>query len=120
MEHGGKSLGQDVIEAPALIQQAAQFHRLPGQRLIRKRLKRGLEGGDLLDDFIERLDVTVVGRAENGLGEGAEHTKFTKFMKMCDGCGPRACVKRRVAKGGAARAENRMRRQSTKARLTRG
>ena len=73
LAHGGKGLGQDVVEGLALRQLAAQLIGLPGQLGVAQRLQRGLESGDLLDDLVERLDVTVVGRTEQVLGERAEH-----------------------------------------------
>ena len=68
LAHGGKCLGQDVVERLARGQQAPQLRGLHRQGLVRQASKGRLERIDLLDDLVQRLDVTVVGRAENGLG----------------------------------------------------
>ena len=70
---GGESLGEDLVERLAAGQLVPELDGLRRQLLVREAFERRLVSGDLANDLVERLDVTVVGRAEDGLGDGAEH-----------------------------------------------
>ncbi len=71
--HRGERLGQQIVQRLASGQSFPEFHRLRGQIRIGQRLDRRFVRRDLVDDPTQRLDVTLVGRSENGLGECAEH-----------------------------------------------
>ena len=74
--HGGEGFGQQAVERRAVVELFPELHRLRGELRVGHRLHLGLERGDLGDGRLERLDVTVVGRTEQGLGEAAEHKRF--------------------------------------------
>ena len=71
--HRGESFGQDIVERLALGQLRAELAGLGAQFVVGQGFKRGLEGCDLADDLVEGFYIPVVGRAENGLGDSAEH-----------------------------------------------
>ncbi len=73
LAHGGEGFGQDVVDLLAIGQAGAELVGLRGQVCVGQRLHIGFERVDLVDDLAERLDVTVVAGAEQGLGEGFDH-----------------------------------------------
>jgi len=70
---GGEGFGQEVVEAFAFGEAGAELDGLIGQLGVGQGLVGWLVGGDLLDDLVERLDVAIIGGAEEGLGDAAEH-----------------------------------------------
>ena len=76
LAHRRKGFGQDVVERFAGFEPGAEFRRLRLQRRVIIRLHRGFKGVDLVDDLADRGDITVVGRAEQALGEARKHKGF--------------------------------------------
>ena len=66
--HGRERFGQDVVQRLAVFQLLAELVRLGLQLFIGQSLKLLLQRVDLIDDLVHRLDVTIVGRAEERLG----------------------------------------------------
>ena len=76
LTHSGESFGQDVVERLAVGQLVAELLRLRLQLGVAERLDLRFERVDGGDGSVERLDVAVVGRPENGFGNRAEHDEF--------------------------------------------
>jgi len=74
--HRRKGFGQDVVERFAGFEAGAELRRLRLQCGIVQRLHRRFKGVDLIDDLADRGDITVVGRAEQALGEARKHRIF--------------------------------------------
>jgi len=70
LAHRGEGFGEDVVELGAAIDEAAQLVRLALKLFIGERLDLRLEPIDLVDDLARSLDVTLVGRAEDGFDDG--------------------------------------------------
>ena len=73
LAHGGERVDQQVVEAGALVQALAQAIGAGAQLGVAQPLELGLERVDRVDRLPERLDEAVVGRAEQPLGNRAEH-----------------------------------------------
>jgi len=71
--NGRESFREQLVERFAFIEARPEFDGLLREFLVGQRGDIGLERVDLVDQAAERLDVAIVGRAENGLGNGAEH-----------------------------------------------
>ncbi len=86
----GESLRQQVIERLAFAQPGAELVRLGPQRLVAQALHLGLERIHRADGFLSRLDLSVVGAAENLPGDGvkSQHRAASPLADRATG-GPR-------------------------------
>ncbi len=73
LAHGGEGFGQQIVELGAVREALAELAGLVLQFLVAHRRNGRFEPRDMLHGLAEGLDVTVVGRPEDGFGEGAEH-----------------------------------------------
>ncbi len=73
LPHRGEGVDQDVVEGLAGGQPAAQPLGALAQLVVAQGFEAGLERVDRRDDGVEALDVAIVGRAKNPLGERGEH-----------------------------------------------
>jgi len=73
LAHRGEGVDQHVVEALSGDQPAAQPGGALGEILVAQRLEAGLQVIDRRHDGAEALDVAIVGRAKNPLGERGEH-----------------------------------------------
>src|SRR3546814_17270364 len=70
---------QDVVQVLALGEAAAQFGGAAAQGLVAQLLELGLQRVDRRDGRGQALEVAVVGRAEQPLGEHAEHARSLAY-----------------------------------------
>ena len=82
---GGECLGQKVVQRLATVETAAEPGGLARQFGVVHRLDSRLHGIDLLDDLVERFDVTVVRRAKNGFRDCPDHFGILKSVGKCVG-----------------------------------
>jgi hypothetical protein len=80
LAHRGEGLGEQAVEILAIGQTRAEQGGLVGEIGVVHRRNNGLKAVDLADQTAERLDVTFVGRTEQGLGKAAEHGEFLCHM----------------------------------------
>ena len=76
-----EGFGQQIVERFAFFQHPLELGGLGLELLVAQRRKARLISGDQLNSLVERFDVTIVGRSENSLGNGAEHGNFLNYLK---------------------------------------
>ena len=76
---------QDRVQRLAFFELAPELGRLRRQLIIGKGFNSWFERIDLPNNLVERLDITIVGRTEQGLGKRTDHGLFLEYQRYGGG-----------------------------------